>query len=137
VSRYCLDTVAYSHFKRGDWHLAEMLDQAEWIGFPVIVIGELQAGFTRGARLTRNLAELDEFLALPVVETLPVTRQIAEIFGELIADLRTRGTPVPTNDIWIAATCIRAGATLLTWDGHFRLMPRCRSIVFPAPATPA
>jgi tRNA(fMet)-specific endonuclease VapC len=106
-----------------------MLDSAEWIGVPVIVIGELCAGFANGAKFRKNLQELDEFLALPVVETLPVDRQIAETFGEIIADLRRSGRPIPTNDVWIAATCARAGATLLTWDAHFRMIPRIGAMV--------
>ena len=52
-----------------------------------------------------------------------------EAFGELIDGLRRKGRPVPVNDIWIAATCARAGATLLTWDAHFRLIPRIGTIV--------
>ena len=130
MSRYCLDTVAYSHFKRGDKKIADLLDRAEWIGVPVIVIGELYAGFVQGSRFTENFAELDEFLSLPVVETLPVDRQIAGIFGDMISDLRRTGRPIPVNDIWSAATCARAGATLLTWNVHFRLIPRCGSLVF-------
>jgi tRNA(fMet)-specific endonuclease VapC len=129
VSRYCLDTVAYSHFKRGEARIAGLLDRAEWIGVPVIVIGELCAGFAKGSRTRKNLEELDEFLALPVVETLPVDRQIAEIFGEMIEELRRCGRPIPVNDVWIAATCARAGATLLTWDGHFRFIPRVGTMV--------
>jgi tRNA(fMet)-specific endonuclease VapC len=124
MSRYCLDTVTYSHLKRGESRTTDILDRAEWIGVPVIVIGELCAGFAKGSRLQRNLKELDEFLTLPVVETLPVDRQIAEIFGEIVEDLRRRGRPIPVNDIWIAATCARAGATLLTWDAHFQEIPR-------------
>ena len=137
MSRYCLDTVAYSHFKRGDKKIAEMLDRAEWIGVPVIVIGELCAGFRQGRRLVENLATLDEFLTLPVVEILPVDRQIAGIFGEMISDLRRAGRPIPVNDIWIAATCARAGATLLTWDAHFRMIPRCGSMVFNSSPRPS
>jgi tRNA(fMet)-specific endonuclease VapC len=124
MSRYCLDTVAYSHFKRGEARITRMLDRAEWIGVPVIVIGELCAGFAKGSRTEKNLEELDEFLALPVVETLPVDRRIAEMFGEIIEELRRGGRPIPVNDVWIAATCARAGAPLLTWDGRFRLIPR-------------
>lgn len=130
MKRYCLDTVAYSHFKRGEKRITALLDSALWIGVPVVVIGELCAGFAQGSRVLVNLAELDDFLALPVVETLPVDRQIAEIFGEIMADLRRRGKPVPVNDIWIAATCASIGATLLTWDAHFHLMPRAGSLVF-------
>ena len=119
MSRYCLDTVAYSHFKRGEKRITDMLDAAEWVGVPAIVIGELCAGFRQGSRFESNTAELDEFLALPVVETLTVDRHVAGIFGEIIADLRRAGRPVPTNDIWIAATCARSGATLLTWGRAF------------------
>jgi tRNA(fMet)-specific endonuclease VapC len=124
VSRYCLDTVAYSHFKRGEPKVTGLLDRAQWIGVPVIVIGELCAGFAKGSRLEKNLKELDEFLALPVVETLPVDRQVAELFAEIVDDLRRKSRPVPVNDVWIAATCANSGATLLTWDAHFRSIPR-------------
>jgi tRNA(fMet)-specific endonuclease VapC len=129
VSRYCLDTVAYSHFKRGEERTCRLLDSAEWIGVPVIVIGELHAGFAKGSRFYRNVAELNEFLALPVVETLPVERTVAELFGEIVEDLRRKGHPSPVNDIWIAATCARSGATLLTWDAHFRSVSRIGTIL--------
>ena len=129
MSRYCLDTVAYSHFKRGESRIAELLDSAEWIGVPVVVLGELFAGFEQGSGKIKNLAELDEFLSVPVVEVLPVDRTGAETFGEIIADLRRQGRPIPTNDIWIAATCARAGATLITWDAHFRAIARCSSLI--------
>ena len=130
MSRYCLDTVAYSYFKRGEAKITGMLDRAEWVGVPVIVIGELCAGFAKGSRFQKNLDELDEFLAMPIVETLPVDRQIAEVFGEMIDALRRIGRPIPVNDVWIAATCARTGATLLTWDAHFRLIPRIGTMVF-------
>jgi len=133
VSRYCLDTVAYSHFKRGEARIVKMLDRADWIGVPVIVIGELCAGFAMGSRAQKNLDDLEEFLTLPMVETLPVDRQIAEVFGEMIDHLRRRGNPVPVNDVWIAATCVRAGATLLTWDAHYRVIPRVGSMVLESP----
>jgi tRNA(fMet)-specific endonuclease VapC len=93
------------------------------------VIGELCAGFAKGSRGRKNLDELNEFLALPIVETLPVDREIAESFGDIIEELRRKGRPVPVNDVWIAATCARAGATLLTWDAHFRYIPRIGTIL--------
>lgn len=129
MSRYCLDTVAYSHFKRGEAQVTRTLDSAEWIGVPAIVIGELCAGFAKGSKLQKNLDELNEFLSLPVVEILPVDREVAEVFGEIIDDLRRKGRLLPVNDVWIAATCARAGATLLTWDAHFRSIPRVGTIV--------
>ena len=129
MSRYCLDTVAYSHFKRGEPRIVGMLDRAEWVGVPVIVIGELCSGFAKGSRTRKNLDELDEFLALPAVEILPVDRLIAELFGELTEGLRRIGKPIPVNDVLVAATCARAGATLLTWDAHFQFIPRLGALV--------
>jgi len=130
MSRYCLDTVAYSHFRRGEGRITDLLDRAVWIGVPVVVLGELFAGFQGGSNRNKNLAELDEFLSTPIVEALPVDREVAEIFGELFADLRRQGRPIPTNDIWIAATCARAGAMLVTWDAHFRSIARVSSLIF-------
>jgi predicted nucleic acid-binding protein len=123
MSRYCVDTVAYSHFKRGEPRIAALLDSAEWIGVPVTVLGELFAGFERGKQKTRNIVDLEQFLSSPVVEVLDVDRRTAEIFGAMVAELRGRGRPIPVNDIWIAAASAQAGATLLTWDGHFRDIP--------------
>ena len=60
---------------------------------------------------------------VPVVEVLAADRRTAEIFGAMVAELRQRGKPLPTNDIWIAAAAAQAGATLITWDAHFREIP--------------
>jgi predicted nucleic acid-binding protein len=60
---------------------------------------------------------------------LPADRLTAEIFGKFLADLRRRGRPIPVNDIWIAAACARAGATLITWDAHFRELPVIGAII--------
>jgi tRNA(fMet)-specific endonuclease VapC len=79
LSRYCLDTSAYSHFKRGDANVVDAIDAADWIGVPAVVLGELRTGFLLGNRLADNEAELREFLANPVVEQLPVDRDVARI----------------------------------------------------------
>jgi predicted nucleic acid-binding protein len=129
VSRYCLDTSAYSRFRRSDTGIVELVERAEWIGIPCVALGELHAGFRRGSRRVRNEAELEAFLAEPIIEELPVDSEVARIFGEITAELRRRGTPMPTNDIWIAATCTRAGATLLTYDAHFQRFPRVEARV--------
>lgn len=133
MSRYCLDTSAYSHFKRGDANVVEAIDTAEWIGVPAVVLGELRTGFLLGNRRADNEAELREFLANPVVEELPVDRDVARIYAEIVVALRHAGTPLPTNDIWIAATGAHAGATVLTYDPHFRAIQRVGSVVLPLP----
>ena len=124
MSRYCLDTSAYSHLKRGEDRVVELVDGAGWIGVPCVVLGELHAGFRSGTRRKQNEGELSEFLAQPLVDELPVDGEVARIFGDMVSELRRRGSPLPSNDIWIAATCARAGATLVTFDSHFRSFPQ-------------
>ncbi len=88
------------------------------------MLGELEAGFLQGRRAEHNLDELESFLAHPVVEELPVDRAVARIYGEIVNALRRKGTPIPTNDVWVAATAARSGATLLTYDFHFEKVDR-------------
>ena len=114
--------------------MVELVDRADWVGLPVIVMGELWLGFLLGSRLRRNQAELAEFAGHPAVETLAVDAETARIYAEMVVDLRKAGTPLPTNDIWVAATAARAGATVLTYDAHFAAIKRVGSLVLTAPA---
>ena len=129
MTRICLDTSAYSNFRRGEPRVVNHLDHATWIGVPSVVVGELCAGFLLGARADENFDALGEFLGHPVVDVLSITEEVARIYGEIFMDLRQRGRPLPTNDIWIAATAARAGASVLTFDDHFREIARIGSLV--------
>jgi tRNA(fMet)-specific endonuclease VapC len=129
MSRYCLDTSAYSHFRRGDSHVTDLLDRAKWVGVPAIALGELRVGFLLGGRRERNESELQEFLANPVVEVLEVDAEATRHYAEIVVDLRRAGTPIPTNDVWIAATAAREGALVLTYDEHFEKISRVGSVV--------
>ena len=131
MNRICLDTSAYSNYRRGQPVVADHVDRAEWIGLPSVVLGELWTGFLLGSRLERNSAELAEFLKSAVVEVVRVDEDVARIYGEIVVDLRRQGTPVPTNDIWIAATAARMGASVLTYDPHFRQIGRIGAQVLP------
>jgi tRNA(fMet)-specific endonuclease VapC len=93
------------------------------------VLGELWAGFAAGDARDRNEEELESFLASPAVEEVAVDRHVARAYAEIAADLRRAGTPLPTNDIWIAAASARAGAPLLTFDEHFRSIGRIGTIL--------
>lgn len=129
LSRYCLDTSAYSQFQRGEQRIVDLVDSADWLGVPFVVVGELWLGFLLGDQRERNGRELEEFLSHPAVETLALDLATAQAYGEIVVALRTAGTPVPTNDIWIAACAARAGATVLTFDRHFRAIQRVGSLV--------
>ena len=117
--RVCLDTNAYSRLMGGRAELTQLLESAEEILVPVTVLGELHAGFEMGSRREKNRRQLSEFLALPGVETIPLTAGIAERYGIIVSQLTRHGKPIPTNDIWIAAAVLETGARLVTYDPHF------------------
>jgi tRNA(fMet)-specific endonuclease VapC len=129
LSSFCLDTSAYSNFRRGNEEVATLLDRAELVGVPTVTLGELRTGFLLGGRRVRNEAELDAFLDNPVVEVLPVDSETSRHYAEIVVELRNAGTPVPTNDIWVAAVAARNGITVLTCDDHFERIRRVGSIV--------
>lgn len=122
VQRLVLDTSAYSHFRAGDERVLDCIAAAETVALPAIVLGELEAAFTLGKRERENRMLLAEFLEEPFVATLPVTPMVARRYGRLFADLRRAGTPIPINDIWIAATTLDCGGHLLTFDGDFKVI---------------
>jgi predicted nucleic acid-binding protein len=121
--RLVLDTNAYVALRRGETGLISLLESADWLGIPTIVIGELVAGFLIGTRSERNLLDLDAFLSEAGVEAMPIGRNEAERYGTLVKALRERGTPIPTNDLWIASSALCADARLVTADAHFAAVP--------------
>jgi tRNA(fMet)-specific endonuclease VapC len=130
--RIVLDTSAYSHFRSNHAGVIDRLATANRVYVPTIVLGELEAVFRRGRRTSDNRAKLDEFLREDFVAVLPVTTDVARRYGELFAELRAAGTPVPINDVWIAATTIDAGAELITFDPDFEHIARLeRTILVP------
>ncbi|HON12261.1 MAG: type II toxin-antitoxin system VapC family toxin [Fibrobacter sp.] len=119
----CIDTNAYSEFKRGKLEVVSLFEEASNIIVPTIVIGELYAGFYIGTQSSRNIRELQEFLDQVGLELKAPDNEIAERYGIIVSDLKKKGTPIPTNDIWIAATALETGSRLVTYDNHFDLIP--------------
>ena len=87
-------------------------------------MGELFAGFSIGSRKQQNLDEFDDFLSSGRVEIANVSSRTAERYATIFRWLRTQGTPIPTNDIWIAAMTMEKGADLLSADAHFEHVPQ-------------
>ena len=117
--RLLLDTDAYSALMRGHPQTAELVRRADEALLSTIVAGELLHGFRCGNRFERNQRELDEFIANPFVTVVPVTMATADRYRRIAAALRRRGTPIPTNDIWVAAQAMETGAELLSFDRHY------------------
>ena len=129
MSRICLDTCAYSHLKRGTPSAVAVIRSATWVGMPAVVLGELRAGFLLGARAIENEEELAAFCAEPVVHIMAIDGECARHYAEIVVALRRVGTPIPTNDLWIAAAGAASGSAVLTYDGHFRHIARVASII--------
>ncbi|MBP5510400.1 MAG: type II toxin-antitoxin system VapC family toxin [Kiritimatiellae bacterium] len=117
--KVCLDTNAYSNLRRGNQRLLELLNECDEILVPAATYAELTYGFLRGGRLDENESLLNSFLEEKHVSFQPVTQSIAERWGYVKAALAQKGTPIPENDIWIAATALETGARLVSYDRHF------------------
>ena len=114
-----LDTNAYTAFMLGAAEVVDVVAHADRLYLNSIVLGELLGGFAAGTREPTNRAELARFLNSPRVEVLPITADTADSYALIYAGLRRKGHPIPTNDLWIAASAMEHGAALLTRDAHF------------------
>lgn len=132
VARLVLDTSAYSHFRRGHAGVLEALARAERVLIPVTVLGELEAAFELGTRPRENRRVLDDFVAEPFVEVFDATPSVARHYGRVFAALKRAGTPLPANDIWIAAATLDCGGTLLTFDHDFERVTSLDCLVLAA-----
>ena len=114
-----LDTSAYVGFKRNAVEAVEIIVKAELIIFSPVVMGELMFGFRNGTRFKENMDDLDRFLKHEAVDLMPVGKVTSDRYSRIAVKLRQQGTPIPTNDIWIAAQAMELGAELITSDLHF------------------
>ena len=124
--RVALDTNRLVDLFQGDRPLAEMLATCDEVWLPLIVLGEFQAGVLGGTRGHHNLALLQSLLAKATVEVLPPTRETADQYARLFVQLKRAGTPIPDNDLWIAALTLQHDLALITRDKHFTNIPQLR-----------
>jgi predicted nucleic acid-binding protein len=122
-----IDTKAYAAFKRGDAAIVAVLQHTPGIFVSATVLGELLGGFAAGKRENANRSELTQFINVPRVKVVPITAATADLYALVYAALRHKGQPIPTNDLWIAASCLEHGAALLTFDAHFKSIDGLRS----------
>jgi len=122
--RVALDTTRLTDLFRGDAELADRLGECDEVWIPLMVIAEIKAGFHGGSRQHRNELLLQTFLAKPTVGILLPGRDTAEHYGRLFVQLKRAGTPIPDNDLWIAALVLQHDLPLITRDGHFESVPQ-------------
>ncbi len=122
--RVALDINRYVDLARGEEAVVELLEHAEQIFLPVVVLAELRAGFAVGTRGARNEGGLRRFLLRSGVSLLFPDEQTTYHYAALFRQLRQQGTPIPTNDVWIAALVIQHGLVLCSRDAHFDHLPQ-------------
>jgi len=120
MNKILIDTNIYSRALRGDQEVVQVLRQVNHIGISAVSIGELFSGFKGGSREKDNRKELSMFLDSPRVTLYTVDENTAEYYSVIINQLKTHGTPIPTNDMWIGATAFQHGLPLYTLDKHFK-----------------
>lgn len=122
--RVALDTNRITDLFRGDVALAEQPSTAEEVWIPLIVLGEIRAGFQGGTQQSRNEQLLTGLLAKPTVGVLLPSRETAERYARIFGQLRRADTPIPDNDLWIAALALEHDLVLITRDRHFARLPQ-------------
>ena len=122
--KLALDSNRYRDLCDGDARVVRLVEVAESVHMPLIVLGELRAGFSLGKRGRENEAVLQLFLRKPGVEVLDLSEATTRHYGVLFRQLRQQGTPIPTNDIWIAALVLERDLVLCSRDGHFDYLPQ-------------
>ena len=129
--RVALDTNRLTDLFRGDATLAELLETCEEVWIPLFVLAEIKAGFYGGTQQHQNETLLRKLLAKATVAVLLPSRETAEHYARLFVQLKRAGTPVPDNDLWIAALALQHDLTLITRDQHFQHIPQLLRLGMP------
>ena len=122
--RLALDTNRYVDFCRGDPAAVGHMQEAERIYLPFVTLAELRAGFLCGTKARQNERVLTRFLNSPRVRVLFPDDQTIHHYARLFQQLRQQATPIPTNDIWIAALVLQHDLPLYARDRHFDHLPQ-------------
>ena len=122
--RVALDTNRLTDLFQGDAALADRLGECDEVWIPLIVLAEIKAGFYGGNQQHRNENLFRGVLAKPTVGVLLPARETAEHYARLFVQLKRAGTPIPDNDLWIAAMVLENDLQLITRDRHFERVPQ-------------
>lgn len=122
--RVALDTNGYVDLCKGAADTARILATSESVFMPFAVIAELRAGFAFGRKSAENERVLRRFLMKPGVAVLYADDQTTHHYAAVFRQLRIQGTPIPTNDMWIAALVLQHNLALHARDKHFNSLPQ-------------
>jgi tRNA(fMet)-specific endonuclease VapC len=122
--RVALDTNRLTDLFKGDQKLSACLESCDEVWIPLIVLAEIKAGFYGGAQQQSNEILLRKLFSKATFAVLLPGRETAEQYARLFVQLKRAGTPVPDNDLWIAALALQHDLTLITRDRHFQHIPQ-------------
>lgn len=131
--RILLDTNSLTDVLRQDPPITTAVEEAHEIYVSFVTLAEIRAGFLGGGprRRAHNEGLLLRFLQMPSVLSLYADSETTEVYARLFLQLRQAGTPIPTNDLWIASLAIQHQLTLLTRDAHFQKVPQLPRLLLP------
>jgi predicted nucleic acid-binding protein len=129
--RIILDTSAYAAFLQGNSEVKVSLQRADEIILNPVILGEMIAGFLMGKKERKNRAVLQDFMSSGRVRIIDMDEETSERYAIIVSHLRKQGTPVPTNDIWIAASAMQYGLKVLTTDRHYLCIPQVLTECYP------
>ena len=125
-----LDTNIYSDYAEGVSDTVDfMATHGEQIYLPSVVLGELHFGFMKGRHQAFNEKKLTQFIKTLNVEVINVNADVARKYATIYLSLQKKGTKIPINDVWIAASCMAIGGTLLTRDTHFDVVDQIETVM--------
>ena len=122
--RVAFDTNRYVDFCRGAPDVVTILENAEAVLLPFVAVGELRVGFAVDTKGAHNERILRRFLMKDGVSVLLADEESTHHYASLYRHLRFQGTPIPANDIWIAALVAQHGLTLCARNRHFDHLPQ-------------
>jgi len=122
VKEILVDTNAYTAFKKNVPEAVNLIRHCSLISMNSIIIGELLGGFACGNKVEFNQQELQQFLQSSRVKVFPITEETSKYYALIYSSLRKKGKPIPTNDIWIAATALEYNLQLFTYDSDFQFI---------------
>ena len=116
----CIDTNVYIHAMQGICSAQNIFIESDIVYVPMIVLGELEYGFRNGSKYKRNKLQLNKFLGGPNINVVHTSLEVVEHYGRIKSKLKKQGTPIPENDVWIAACASSLGSNLVSFDQHFK-----------------
>ena len=128
-ARFLLDSSIVIDHIGGFRRLPEKVSKSEAMLFSQIAIAEIKVGFDDTRRGRREREALENFKSLSNVVEITLTSATTDLYAKIVRSLRAAGTPIPINDIWLAAQALEHGAVLVSRDRHFEAVANLQTMI--------